>query len=169
MCDVAGGWDAPGRGTRRRPGLRGVLVDAPGVLAEAEGFLAARGIRDRVELVEGNMFEHVAARADLYLLKDVLHDWGDDACRQVLRTVRETMPAGASLVLIERLQERDRPQPVATFVDVHMLAQCEGGRQRSPHELAGLLSEAGLDPRPPRLARSPDLALLEGVATDAAR
>ena len=57
ICDVAGGvgtllaaiLDA-------RPGLRGVLVDAPGVLAEADGWLSGRGLRDRVELAEGDIF-----------------------------------------------------------------------------------------------------------------
>src|SRR4051794_7896728 len=56
VCDVAGGV-----GTllaailAARPGLRGVLVDAPGPLGEADGFLRARGVRDRVELVQGDI------------------------------------------------------------------------------------------------------------------
>ena len=98
VCDVAGGV-----GTllaailRSRPDLRGVLVDGPGVLAEAGTWLSSIALRERVELVEGNIFERVEARADVYLLKDVLHDWGDPACAQILSTVRATMPAGAGL------------------------------------------------------------------------
>src|SRR3954471_20141900 len=60
VCDVAGGvgtllaaiLDA-------RPGLRGVLVDGPGVLREAERHLQELGLRDRVELVEGDIFARV--------------------------------------------------------------------------------------------------------------
>src|SRR3954469_15605568 len=69
VCDVAGGV-----GTllaailRKRPDLRGVLVDGPGVLAEADTWLKSQGLRDRVELSEGNIFEQVQAEADVYLL-----------------------------------------------------------------------------------------------------
>src|SRR3954466_8140032 len=75
ICDVAGGV-----GTllaailKSRDDLRGVLVDGPGVLAEAKAWLETQGLAGRVELTEGNIFERVEATADVYLLKDVLHD-----------------------------------------------------------------------------------------------
>jgi hypothetical protein len=147
---------------RDRPELRGVLVDAPGVLEEAEAHLVSVGVRDRVELVEGDIFGELEARADVYLLKDVLHDWGDDACSQILRNVAATMPRSARLVLVEALQERNEPDPVASLIDVHMLTQCEGGRQRSVAELHALLDGAGL--RAGRIERTFGPALVEGIA-----
>lgn len=38
---------------------RGVLVDAPGVVAQAETYLAGRGLSDRVQCVAGDMFAGV--------------------------------------------------------------------------------------------------------------
>ena len=163
MCDVAGGV-----GTllaailRDRPALRGVLVDAPGVLAEAEGFLAGEGLADRVDRSPGDMFERIDAVADLYVLKDVLHDWDDERSLRILRTVRAAMPTGARVVLVETLQDPDRPDPIASLVDVHMLTQCDGGRQRSVAELHALLREAGL--RPGAVHRTAGPGLVEGVA-----
>jgi hypothetical protein len=165
VCDVAGGVGtllAAVLGAR--PGLRGVLVDAPGVLAEAEGHLASRGVRDRVELVEGDIFERVDAIADTYLLKDVLHDWDDERCERILATVRATMAPGTRLVLVETLQERNDAHPVASLADVQMLTQCDGGRQRSRAELHALLRGAGLEPGEVRATRTPGLALVEGIA-----
>ncbi|HEX8950756.1 MAG TPA: methyltransferase, partial [Polyangia bacterium] len=78
ICDVGGG-----RGTLlsellvRHPHLRGVLCDAPGVIASARELLERRGLGDRVELVAGSFFESVPAGADAYLLKNILHDWDD--------------------------------------------------------------------------------------------
>jgi hypothetical protein len=165
VCDVAGGVGTLLAAVLDgRPGLRGVLVDAPGVLAEAEGHLASRGVRERVELVEGDMFERVDARADIYLLKDVLHDWDDERCARILATVRETMAPGAKVVLVETLQEPGEPHPVASLADVQMLTQCDGGRQRSRAELGALLRGAGLSPGEVRMTRSPGLALVEGIA-----
>lgn len=163
VCDVAGGV-----GTllaailRDRSDLRGVLVDGPGVLAEADTWLSSVGLRDRVELREGNIFERVEAQADVYLLKDVLHDWGDPACARILSVVRATMPAGSRLVLVEDLQERNVPSPTASLTDLQMLTQCDDGRQRSADELKKLLREAGLQPG--NVTRTSGPALVEGHA-----
>jgi hypothetical protein len=163
VCDVAGGVGTLLAAVlEARPGLAGVLVDAAGVLAEAEGHLRERGLRERVELVEGDIFERVEARADVYLLKDVLHDWDDEASARILATVRATMPSGARLVLVETLQERNEPDLVASLSDIQMLTQCEEGRQRSAGELAALLSGAGLSPGAVRETIGP--ALVEATA-----
>lgn len=163
VCDVAGGV-----GTllaailRSREDLRGVLVDGAGVLREADAWLTSEGLRDRVELRQGNIFERVEAEADIYVLKDVLHDWDDAACARILATVRATMPAGARVLLVEDLQERNVPNPTASLTDIQMLTQCDDGRQRSAAELQELLRGAGLRPGAVSLTSGP--ALVEGVA-----
>ena len=168
VCDVAGGIGTLLTGVlKARPNLRGVLVDGPGVLREAEEHLRREGVRDRVELSEGNFFESVTAKADVYVMKDVLHDWDDERCRTILRTVRAAMPPGSRLVLVETLQEPNAVEPVASFVDVHMLTQTDGGRQRSVAELHALLRDADLEPGEVRRTANP--ALVEGIASGSPR
>lgn len=163
ICDVAGGVGTLLAAilTERRE-LRGVLVEAPGVLAEAAGYLGRRGLGHRVELVEGDIFGELRAEADVYVLKNVLHDWDDVASARILRAVRAAMRPGARLVLVEQLQARNRPHPVTSLVDLHMLTQCDDGRERSREELQRLLGGAGL--RPGRVERIGVSALVEGVA-----
>src|SRR3954453_8040447 len=163
VCDVAGGAGTLlGEVLVARPALRGVLLEAPGVLAEAEKHLTSRGVLDRVDLVEGNLFGEMSATADVYLLKNILHDWEAPACAGILSRVRATMKPGSGLVLAEQLQERNEPHPFASLSDVLMLTQCVDGRERSLSELEALLSGAGL--RPGRHARAGVSALVEGVA-----
>jgi hypothetical protein len=163
VCDVGGGIGTLLAAVLDRdPSLTGVLVDAPGVLAEAEGFLGGRGLRDRVELVAGDIFTSVEAGADVYLLKDVLHDWDDDRCVTILETVRRAAPTGARVVLAETPQDRNRPHPMASLEDLQMLTQCDGGRQRSIAELHALLRRGGFTPGTVREILSH--ALIEGVA-----
>jgi hypothetical protein len=114
-----------------------------------------------VDLVEGNIFERVDASADLYLLKDILHDWDDERSLQILRTVAAAMAPGSKLVLIEQPLERNDPNPLVSSVDMHMLTQCDGGRQRSVGELQALLREAGL--RPGDVHDTGIVALVEGA------
>lgn len=163
VCDVAGGVGTLLAAVlRARPELHGVLVDSPGVLAEAEKHLSDGGLSHRITLREGDIFERVDATADVYLLKDVLHDWDDERSLAILRTVRSAMPAGARLVLVEAVQEPNRPDAIASLVDVQMLTQTDGGRQRSVGELHLLLRQAGLRAGEVRLTAGP--ALVEGVA-----
>jgi hypothetical protein len=164
VCDVAGG-----AGTLlaeiliARPGLRGVLVEAPGVLAEAKKHLSARGVLDRVDLVEGDLFGDLSgADADLYVLKNILHDWDDPTSAKILAGVRATMARGTRVVLVEQLQERNRAHPFASLADLHMLTQCVDGRERSRDELRALLAGAGFTPG--RVERAGVSALVEGVA-----
>jgi hypothetical protein len=163
VCDVAGG-----AGTllaailRENRGLRGVLVEAKGVLAEAERHLADRGVGERVALVEGDLFGEIEAEADVFLLKNVLHDWDDATCARILATVRGTMRPGNRLLVVELIQERNEPHPFASMSDLQMLTQCVQGRERSRDELAALLREAGFEPG--ELHRLGLMAVLEGVA-----
>lgn len=163
VCDVAGG-SGPLLAAilGARPGLRGVLVEARGVLPEADAHLRSAGVRDRVDLVEGNIFESVEATADIYLLKDILHDWDDDRSLRILETVGAAMAPGAKLILVETLLDPDDPDPVAVLVDMQMLTQCDGGRQRSAGELQALLRRAGLQPGAVHRTGGP--ALVEGIA-----
>jgi hypothetical protein len=163
ICDIAGGI-----GTllaailSRRPKACGVLVESPDVLAEAEGFLRQAGVADRVERRPGDLFGELDAHGDVYVLKWILHDWSDDACRDILRRVRATMPPGAKVVAIDQREEPARPNPVTAMVDLHMLVECEGGRERTPAEVHGLMRDAGLQPGKVRHAGLQ--TLVEGVA-----
>lgn len=147
ICDVAGGI-----GTllaailKRRAGATGILLDAPEVLAEAEDFLGSRGVLDRVQRRAGDLFGELDVQADVYVLKWILHDWSDDACREILHRVRATMPAGSRIVTIDQHLERNRPSPVSSMVDLLMLVECEGGRERSPDEVHALMRDCGIVP-----------------------
>lgn len=162
VCDVAGGAGTLlGAILSERPGLRGVLVDAPGVLAAAGEHLERLGVRERVELREGDIFAGLSAEADLFVMKNVLHDWDDQASLRILRNVVATMRPGSRLVLIEMLQPRNRADVYASLADIQMLTQCEDGRERSAGELRALLEAAGL--RAGKLRRTGGPALLEGL------
>ena len=148
VCDVAGGIGTllSVIVTESRANLRGILVDSAGMIAEAEQFLTDRAVADRIDRIEGDIFRAVHATADVYLLKDVLHDWDDERCAKILTTVAASMPRGSKLVVIEYLQPCNRPNPFSPLLDLHTLTQRDGGRLRSSDELSALLSRAGLRP-----------------------
>lgn len=163
VCDVAGGI-----GTllaailERRRHARGFVVDVPGRREEAEAFLRSRGLTGRAEFREGDLFGSLDARADVYVLKWILHDWSDATCVDILANVRRAMAPDARIVSVDQHLDRDHPSPITSLVDLHMLVGCEGGRERSPAEVHELMRSAGL--RPGRVRHSGLHMLVEGIA-----
>jgi O-methyltransferase domain len=86
---------------RATPGLRGVLVDRPEAVAQAERRLAAAGLDGRWECVVGDFFDAVPAGARAYLLSRVIHDWDDADAARVLATCRAAMSGDGRLLLVE--------------------------------------------------------------------
>lgn len=58
------------------------------------------------------------------------------------------------------------PNSFTPLLDLHMLALCEGGRERSPEEVHALFRDAGLKPGP--VHHSGPQMLVEGVALSGA-
>jgi hypothetical protein len=104
---------------------------------------------DRARGAGSDFFETVPSGADLYFLSNVLHDWDDEDCLRILRTVRRAMDAESRLVVVERVL--DVPARSATesrdlaFVDLHMLVMF-GARERTMAEYDALLQGAGFRP-----------------------
>ncbi len=128
------------------PASRGVLFDLPHALACARDGLAASGVLERCELVEGDFFQAVPA-ADVYLLKSIVHDWDDERAAALLATCRRAMPAGARLLLVEHLMpeqlEVNAAHQSLARLDLSMLVAL-GARERSEAAYRQLLHGAGL-------------------------
>ncbi|HEV2371938.1 MAG TPA: methyltransferase [Streptosporangiaceae bacterium] len=159
VADLGGGNGAFLAGLLARyPGLRGILLDLPHVVAQAGEVLAAAGVAQRCQVVPGSFFDPLPTGADLYVLKTVLPGWATEEAVAILRNVRAAMPPDARLVLLEALIPDGNSFDVAKLVDVHTLA-LTGGRHRSHTELPALLGQAGLELL--RWVTTPTLTLVE--------
>jgi hypothetical protein len=150
---------------RAYPRLQGILFDLPHVVQAALPLLEEAGVSDRCQVVSGDMFRAVPAGGDCYLLSRVIHDWNDGAAIAILSVSRTAMPAGARILLVERVLPDKAGQSAidqARFLsDLNMLVR-HGGRERTEDEHSKLLGAAGL-----KFTRviptSADVSLVEGV------
>jgi hypothetical protein len=144
VADIGGG-----KGTllaevlRARPALRGILLEQDRTVAAAREHLAERGVAGRAEVVAGDFFKAVPPGAQVYVLAHVLHNWSDEECAGILRTVRSAMPASSRLLIVEKLVPADDRPHFVKELDIRMLAMLEG-KERSEPEFAALLTSAGL-------------------------
>jgi hypothetical protein len=143
IADVGGGYGALLAAIlRAQPKARGILFDQPQVVTAAGKVLG--DVDGRVERVSGDFFSQTLPRADLYLLKHILHDWDDAGCTKILKNVRAGMGAGARLLVIEMLvAEQPAPGP-APWRDLNMMVAL-GGRERTASAYQQLLASADLD------------------------
>jgi hypothetical protein len=121
------------------PKMRGILFDQPHVVANANDVL--RGVADRCRVVPGSFFESVPTGGDAYVLKAIIHDWDDEQSTTILRVVRQSVPDGGVLFVLERLLGGPNEDPVTKFGDLNMLV-APGGRERTVDEFAGLFAAA---------------------------
>jgi orsellinic acid C2-O-methyltransferase len=128
------------------PRLRGVLVDRPHAVVGARAFLGRAGVADRCELVPGDFFEPLPAGADVYLLKNIIHDWDDERASRILRNCHDALPNGGRLLLIEHvLPVRLDASPAHRAVvhaDLTMMLG-PGGKERNECEFGELLQLSG--------------------------
>lgn len=144
----------------RWPHLKGIVLDQLRAIEAARG----RGLQsERCTLIEGDFFSDIPGGADLYVLKDILHDWTDEQCVEILRRCRAAMMPAARLLVVERLMPPGNEPATVKHVDITMLVMT-GGRERTLEEYSTLLQRASFG-----LARAIPLrtegALLEAAPT----
>jgi orsellinic acid C2-O-methyltransferase len=128
------------------PKLRGIVFDSPSGSAEAPRQLEAAGLADRCEVIAGDFFRSVPSGADAYILKSIIHDWGDERSLTILRNCREAISADGKLLLVERVMparvEASASHQRWTMIDMHMLLML-GGRERTEPEFQALFAATG--------------------------
>lgn len=126
------------------PNLRGIVFDQPFVV---EGVEIPDHLQGRLAAEGGDFFQTVPEGADAYLMKQVIHDWDDERCLQILGQIRKAMlPSSRLLILEQVIPEGNDPSP-GKLLDINMLVMTEGGRERTPVEYAQLFEKAGLELR----------------------
>mmetsp|Transcript_39976 Transcript_39976/g.89667 ORF Transcript_39976/g.89667 Transcript_39976/m.89667 type:complete len:243 (-) Transcript_39976:177-905(-) len=152
VVDVGGGTGALLAAIlRAHPSLqRGTLVDQAQVVAAAAPVLEAAGVQRRCEVAAGSFFEagSVPAGADVYVMKNIMHDWRDPECLQILRVVTAAMRPDSRLVILDMVRSaRESYEPwnldLGDYFDLNMLVTV-GGVERTRAEWEALFKEAGL-------------------------
>ncbi len=128
---------------RAYPAARGILFDRPQVIEQVSQDGLLDNLVGRVTLVSGDFFAAVPAGADLYLLKQIIHDWGDPECIQILSNCRAALNPGGRVLVLDELVGPGHQTPIAALVDLQlMLLQKSSKRTEEAH--FPLFAAAGL-------------------------
>jgi len=144
LVDVAGGHGMLlSTILRKYPSMRGILFDAPHVIAGAAA-PEVLGVGGRVEKVAGDFFTSVPAGGDAYIMKHIIHDWNDERSGVILRNIRTALagkPRG-KVILVEAVIKPGNEPDLSKFIDIEMML-LPGGRERTEAEFKALFERNG--------------------------
>ncbi|CAN6543079.1 unnamed protein product [Malus baccata var. baccata] len=125
--------------TSMHPHIKGINYDLPHVIKHAASYPG-------VEHVGGDMFASVPS-GDAILLKWILHDWSDQHCLKLLENCYNAIPDDGKVIIVEALlpvmPETSTAVKSTSLLDVLMLSQNSGGKERSREEFMTLATGAG--------------------------
>ncbi|KAH0874609.1 hypothetical protein HID58_071971 [Brassica napus] len=141
LVDVGGGvGNTLGFVTSKYPNIKGINFDLTCALTQAPSY-------PNVEHVAGDMFVEVP-RGDAIILKRMLHDWSDEDCAKILKNCWKALPENGKVIIMELVipdeaESADVQSNIAFDMDLLMLTQCSGGKERSRAEYEAMAADSG--------------------------
>ncbi|MBB4686774.1 methyltransferase [Amycolatopsis jiangsuensis] len=120
----------------------GTVVDRPQIVEQARANAGAYGLGDRLSFTGGDFFASDLPRGDLYLLKTVLCDWGDENASRILANAFRCTPPGGRLAVIDWVRPAG-PEPSELDIMSISLEVVTGGRIRTEAEFVTLIESVG--------------------------
>ena len=124
-------------------GVTGILFERPQMIRSLNNYKI--GDCQRIECIGGDFFRSVPDGGDVYILKQIIHDWSDDLCVKILQNCKKAMVKKGRILVVEAVIETGNADEISNLFDLHMLVTSEGGKERSAFEFESLFRKAGFE------------------------
>ncbi|EOY20348.1 Caffeic acid 3-O-methyltransferase 1 [Theobroma cacao] len=140
VVDVGGGLGAAlSIITSKYPSIKGINFDLPHVIQHAPAYAG-------VEHVGGDMFESIP-KGDAIFMKWILHDWNDEHCLKLLKNCYNAIPDDGKVIVVDAVLpvalDTNAFMRYASQMDMLMMTQCPGGKERTKPEFEALATKVG--------------------------
>ena len=150
VLDLAGG---PGAYAilmcQANPGMSCVTVDLPAISAEAKGYVAQFGLKDRIECRAGDYHadEYEAGAYDVVTIFGALHQESPEQIVDILKRANRALKPGGRLLVLDMMTDATHTAPkFSALFAVNMALTTANGWVFSDDELKGWMREAGFEP-----------------------
>ncbi len=127
----------------KHPGIHGVVFDQPEVIERTRITRKDDPLMQRCRLEGGDFFKAVPPDADIYMLRNIIHDWDDERSIQILKTCRAACGADGKILLVESVIQAGNEPSFGKWLDLNMLILLSG-KERTEAEYRELLTASGL-------------------------
>lgn len=125
--------------------LRGTGYDLPPVQVAFDEYVASAGLSDRLTFHPGDFFDDPALpRGDVLIMGHILHNWGLDDKRALLRKAHAALPEGGVLLVCDAIIDDDRRHNVfGLMLSLHMVLETAEGFDYTVADIRQWLGETG--------------------------
>lgn len=144
LIDIGGGSGAfVVAAVQKRMFLEGVVYDLKEVEEYCVKNLIKSVVTERARFQAGNFWTEDLPDGDTYSLGYVMSNWNDDKCVELLSKIREKLPNGGRVIILDRILDEPRSGPFSGLMqDIAMMLET-GGMHRTEEHFKRLLRKSG--------------------------
>jgi predicted O-methyltransferase YrrM len=145
VCDIGGAKGALSVSlARQHPHLRCTSLDLAPVAPLARRYIEEQGLSERITVGTLDFFRDSFPQADVFTMGNILHDWGREDKKMLMRKAFQALPAGGALIVIENIIDNDRRHNAfGLMMSLNMLIETREGYDFSQADFDELAQEVG--------------------------
>jgi precorrin-6B methylase 2 len=145
LCDVggAGGFLAAHVSIKNQH-MQCSTFDLPPVEPIAKENIKNLGLESKVKVLSGDFFTVEFPKADIITMGNILHDWGTEDKKMLIKKAYDALPKGGALVIIENIIDDNRSENTfGLLMSLNMLIETSDGYDFSAADFSILAKEIG--------------------------
>jgi hypothetical protein len=124
--------------------IKGIGFDLPAVKPHFEAYAARHGLSSRLSFQGGDFFTDPLPSADVLIMGHILHDWGLEKKRALIRKAYAALPRGGSLIAYDSvIDDGRRKNAFGLLMSLNMLIETREGFDYTEADCIGWFKEAG--------------------------
>jgi SAM-dependent methyltransferase len=129
---------------KANPHLQGLGFDLDKAGPVFADYIAEHHLSDRLRFVAGDFFRDPLPQADVVLMGHILHDWGLEQKRTLIRKAYESLPPGGALVVYDAIIDDEHCRNAfGLLMSLNMLIETVSGFDYTGADCCAWLKEAG--------------------------
>ncbi|MBD3002736.1 MULTISPECIES: methyltransferase [unclassified Streptomyces] len=129
---------------QRHPHMSGGVFELPRVRPVFEKYVASFGLEDRLTFHGGDFFTDDLPGADVIVLGQILHGWGLEEKRLLLKKAYDALPDGGAVLVYDAIIDDDRKENTfGLLASLNMLIETRSGFEYTAADGRAWLAETG--------------------------
>ncbi|SED61706.1 methyltransferase [Streptomyces melanosporofaciens] len=129
---------------QRHPHMSGGVFELPRVRPVFEKYVASFGLEDRLTFHAGDFFTDDLPGTDVIVLGQILHGWGLEEKRLLLKKAYDALPDGGAVLVYDAILDDDRKENTfGLLASLNMLIETRSGFEYTAADGRAWMTEAG--------------------------
>lgn len=145
LCDIGGaGGFLSAHVSLNNPHMQCSSFDLPPVEQIAKENIKNMELENKVKVLSGDFFKVNFPKADVITMGNILHDWGTDDKKMLIKKAYDALPKKGALVIIENIIDDNRSENAfGLLMSLNMLIETSKGYDFSAADFSILAKEVG--------------------------